>query len=117
VKALVAAPNIEKIECEGGLDAYLERIFRMCREQKVPIIFCLSMGKLGLIAKSKATKVALLGVIRYIGNEELFNTAVKSAEDARKEFYEENAGRIDELRASKFLTGSAYLAPATTNPS
>ena len=107
---LIAAPNIEKIECEGGLDEFLVKIFKMCREQKVPIIFSLSMGKLGLVAKSKGTKIALLAVIRCVGNEELFNVAVKSAEEKRKEFYDSNAPRIEELKASKFLLGSTYLA-------
>ncbi len=116
VKALIAAPNIERIECEGGIDSFLEKIFRMCRDQKLPIIFCLSMGKLGLIAKSQGTKIALLAVIRYIGNEDLFKAAVETADVARKQFYEANVSRVEELRANRFLVGSPYLAPAAQVP-
>jgi len=87
----------------------------MCREQKVPIIYGLTMSKLGLISKTKGTKVAVLGVLKYIGNEEFFKTLIENAEDARKKFYEKNSGKLEELKLNKFLVGSVYLQPKKDN--
>lgn len=116
IKLLVVTPNIEKIECEGGLDSFLTRIFTMCRAQKVPVVFALSMSKLGLVAKSKGTKVALLGVLKYQGSEELFREVVKLAEEGREEFYRKNEGRFAELRMSPFFAGSKYLIEKESKP-
>ena len=106
---MIVAQNIEKIECEGGLDSFLTKIFSMCRAQKVPIVFSLTMSKLGLVAKSKGTKIALLGILKYLGSEELVRELVKIVEEGREEFYKKNEGRFDELRLLPFFTGSKHL--------
>ena len=113
---LIVAPNIEKIECEGGLDSYLKKIFKMCRIQKIPIVFSLSMTKLGLIAKAKGTKIALLGILKCFGSESLFNIVVENATKAREFYYKENEKRLSELRLSPFLEGSPYLVENKTEP-
>ncbi len=109
MKTLICAPNIEKIECDGGLDTLLQKILVLCRAQKVPIIYCLTKSKLGLVAKNKGTKVALLAVLKVTGLEDLFRTAVEQAEAARAAFYATHKANLDQLRQCKMLAGSQYL--------
>lgn len=46
-KMVLLAPNVEKVELDGGLDGLIQRLLGLARAQGVPVVFCLQRRKLG----------------------------------------------------------------------
>ncbi|MEW5309567.1 MAG: hypothetical protein WDW38_001448 [Sanguina aurantia] len=61
-KMVVLAPNIEQVECEGGLDDSVAAILARASELNIPVVFSLSRKKLGKLysGSRQVSAVALL---------------------------------------------------------
>ena len=68
VKCLIVAPNMDRIQSEGGIDDVIGQILSLAEEQGIPIIFAMSRRRLALTLK-KTHKVGCVGVFRYEGAE------------------------------------------------
>ena len=44
--AVICAPDVEKIPGSKGTDSQLKKVFKMCRQKRIPIIYGLTKRKL-----------------------------------------------------------------------
>jgi len=51
LKMVIMAVNLERVEGENGLDGMIYDVIQACRDQKIPLVFCLSRYKLGYVSK------------------------------------------------------------------
>ena len=68
VKCLIVAPNMDRIQAEGGIDDVIGQILSLAEDQGIPIIFAMSRRRLAVTLK-KSHKVGCVGVFRYEGAE------------------------------------------------
>lgn len=92
IKAIIVAPNLERISSEGGLDDYLRSILLLCDEYELPKIFALNRHGLGKILKKKAP-VSIVGIFSYDGAQDTFKELLHHVEEARKIY----SGKIHNL--------------------
>nr|CAD7400354.1 unnamed protein product [Timema cristinae] len=64
LKLLIIAPDIDRIECKGGLDDTVNQLKESASIQNIPYVFALNRNKLGHLLLKK-TPVSCLGVLRY----------------------------------------------------
>jgi len=81
-RLVIAAPNIEGVSADGGLDEFLGDILAMCEEQNVPSVFALTRKKMGEIygARKRVSAVALL---ELNGVDDLVGQVLDLAEEGR----------------------------------
>jgi len=62
--SIVVVPNVETVTSEGGLDERLQRILNLASDNGIPVVFALSLKKLGQVfgQRKKMSAVALLDV-------------------------------------------------------
>ena len=46
VAAVICAPDVEKIPGSKGTDSQLKKVFKICRQKQIPIIYGLTKRKL-----------------------------------------------------------------------
>lgn len=80
-KVVIIAPNIEKIESEGGLDDRIQAIIADAREKEVPVVFALTKRRIGKALNIQA--VSIVSVLDYNGADEEYKKAVKLAAEGR----------------------------------
>jgi len=80
-KAIVLAPNIERIESEGGLDDRINQIIDLARENDVPIVVALTKRRIGKALNIQA--VSVVSVLDYNGADEEFKRTVRLAAEGR----------------------------------
>ncbi len=76
LKMIIMAVNLEQVEGDRGLDALIYDTIQACRDQKIPIVFCLSRYKLGYVSKFLGQRASLLGVFNFQGANEEFSALV-----------------------------------------
>ena len=86
LKCLILAPNIEKIDGEGGLDEMICRIIEVCNEKNIPVVFGLSMRMLGAILINRATLLAVVGILDYSATEKLYGKVIELAKRNKENF-------------------------------
>ncbi|KAF5834839.1 hypothetical protein DUNSADRAFT_8379 [Dunaliella salina] len=97
-RLVIAAPNIEGVSADGGLDEFLGDILAMCEVQNVASVFALTRKKMGEIygARKRVSAVALLelnGVDDLVGQvldlaEEgkvLWNAAIEEEQEQQQQ--------------------------------
>lgn len=104
LKAIVIAPNIERISAKGGLDDYLGSIISICNEQGIPKIFAMNRHVLGRVVK-KLAPVSVIGIFDYDGAHETFKELV-SLVTLAKETYKE---KVDNLLKEGNQSSSSNL--------
>lgn len=72
LKMLIMAPDIEKIEGEGGLDSMINELIQSCESHNIPIVFGLSMRSLGQVIINNAALISVIGIIDYSSTEKIF---------------------------------------------
>ncbi|KZC12447.1 PREDICTED: uncharacterized protein LOC107190513 [Dufourea novaeangliae] len=82
---VIIAPDLEKVELEGGLDDQVSKLLDMCRRQNVVSCFGLSRRKLGYYTHGTGF-VGCVGITNYSGTEELFKNVLIELTDARNTF-------------------------------
>jgi len=99
LKAVIIAPNIERISAKGGLDDYLGSIISICNEQDIPKIFAMNRHVLGRVVK-KLAPVSVVGIFDYDGAHEIFKELIGLVELA-KDAYKE---KVDKLILEENIT-------------
>ena len=100
-KVVVIAPNIEKIESEGGLDDRVRQIIADAREKDVPVIFALTKRRIGKALGIQA--VSIVSVLDYNGADEEFKRALTLAADGRALYAKRGAVPKLDLSAREFI--------------
>jgi len=99
-KAVVVAPNIERIESEGGLDEVINQIIADADANDVPKIFALTRNRLGQIV-GKRMRISAIAVLDHNGADEQFKEMLAAAAAGRALFHknkEEIMKREEEAR-------------------
>jgi ribosomal protein L7Ae-like RNA K-turn-binding protein len=86
LKLLVIAPNIEKVEGEGGLDSMVNELIEECRKNSICVVFGMTMRNLGAVIINSATLLAVVGVIDYTSAEKLYEKVITISERNKKDF-------------------------------
>eukprot|EP00050_Salpingoeca_kvevrii_P021371 m.109769 g.109769 ORF g.109769 m.109769 type:complete len:608 (-) comp9314_c0_seq1:63-1886(-) len=78
LSAVLMAPDIERIQAEGGLDDVVSQILGFCREREppVPVFFVLGRHRLGRVL-NKSVPVSIVGVMSIQGVNEIFREMVR----------------------------------------
>jgi len=113
-KAIVLAPNIERIESEGGLDDRINQIIELARGNDVPIVVALTKRRIGKALNIQA--VSVVSVLDYNGADEEFKRTVRLAAEGRA-MYEKAQKQAKEegtrsAVASTLDRGAAEFVPA-----
>ncbi|XP_065660125.1 selenocysteine insertion sequence-binding protein 2 isoform X3 [Hydra vulgaris] len=85
LKAIIVAPNIERISCEGGIDDYLTNILSLCNEDSIPVIFAMNRHTLGKTMKKNAP-ASVVGIFSYDGAQDKFKELMLLVEKARMDY-------------------------------
>nr|CAD7405857.1 unnamed protein product [Timema poppensis] len=85
LKLLIIAPDIDRIECKGGLDDTVNQLKESASIQNIPYVFALNRNKLGHLLLKK-TPVSCLGVLRYEACETMFNDLLNAVPPAREKY-------------------------------
>nr|CAD7604795.1 unnamed protein product [Timema genevievae] len=85
LKLLIIAPDIDRIECKGGLDDTVNQLKESASIQNIPYVFALNRNKLGHLLLKK-TPVSCLGVLRYEACENMFNDLLNAVPSAREKY-------------------------------
>ncbi|CDW71319.1 UNKNOWN [Stylonychia lemnae] len=96
LKMVILAINIEKVEGDNGLDDYISHVVSQCRDFKIPLVYCFTRYKLGLITKFQGQMASAVGVFNFQGANDEFNTLVAKSKDQRREFYKQIAKNVSE---------------------
>ena len=67
--AVICAPDVEKIPGTKGTDSQLKKVFKMCRQKHIPIIFGLTKRRLAGVLGEPARQVSLVAVMNSSGKE------------------------------------------------
>ncbi|OMJ69119.1 hypothetical protein SteCoe_33240 [Stentor coeruleus] len=86
LKLLIMAPNIEKVESEGGLDFMVNELIEECAKNNIRVVFGLNMRSLGAVIINNATLLSVVGIVDYTAAEKLYEKVVKLAERNKKDF-------------------------------
>lgn len=97
LKAVVIAPNLERIASEGGLDDYLTSILSLCNAHGIPQIFAMNRHTLGRTVKKKAP-VSVIGIFNYDGAQDIFKELLEHVHTAQETYNK----KVNELMESEF---------------
>ncbi|XP_057310445.1 calponin homology domain-containing protein DDB_G0272472-like [Hydractinia symbiolongicarpus] len=97
LKAIVIAPNLERIASEGGLDDYLTSILSLCNVHGIPQIFAMNRHTLGRTVKKKAP-VSVIGIFNYDGAQDIFKELMEHVHTAQETYNK----KVNELMESEF---------------
>jgi ribosomal protein L7Ae-like RNA K-turn-binding protein len=98
LKLLIMAPDIERVEGEGGLDDLVKELLASCSTHNIPVVFGLSMRSLGFTMINGAALVSVVGILDFSSCETLFKKVAELGERNRLDF---NSYCFD---ASKYFT-------------
>ena len=84
-KAVVVAPNIERIESEGGLDDVVSSIIADAKQNGIPLVFALTRNKLGQIV-GKRMRISAVAVLDHNGADDQFKAMLQAAAAGREAF-------------------------------
>ena len=109
LKMIVVAVNIERVEGENGLDGLIYDIVQGCRDQKIPLVFCLTRYKLGYVGKFQGQQASILGVFNFQGANEEFGALVNKGRELRDEFYRQIYKNLDEYQVKLLRKENRFL--------
>ncbi len=109
LKMIIMAVNLERVEGDNGLDGMIYDIIQTCRDQKIPLVFCLSRYKLGYVSKFQGQKASLLGIFNFQGANEEFGILQNKNMDMRKAFYEQLFKNLDDYQLKLLRKENRYL--------
>lgn len=78
-KAIIMAPDIEKITAKGGLDSLIGNILRESGLKEIPVIFALNRRKIGVAIK-KSVHISVVCIINAEGAFEELNKLLNEVE-------------------------------------
>jgi len=81
-KAIIIAPNIEKIESEGGLDDRIDQIIAEARGNDIPIVFALTKRRIGNALGVNGV-ISMVSILDYNGADDEFKITLKHAAEGR----------------------------------
>jgi selenocysteine insertion sequence-binding protein 2 len=91
-KLIVVAPNIEKIEAEGGLDDRINNIITDARANDIPLVFALTKKRIGKALN--ITSISVVSVLDFNGADEEFKLTLKHAAEGRALFTKHVGGTV-----------------------
>jgi ribosomal protein L7Ae-like RNA K-turn-binding protein len=65
LKMIILAVNLERVEEDNGLDELVGQIIQTTRDQKIPLVFCLSRYKLGFVSKFQSQLASIVGIFNF----------------------------------------------------
>ena len=68
MQAIIFAPDIEKVETEGGLDDAVTKMIKDAGLYNVPTVFGLNRYKLGRMCLKKVP-ISVIGILNYQGSD------------------------------------------------
>merc|ERR1712240_211677 len=78
VCCIILAPDIERVETEGGLDDAVSKLIADSNTQEIKTVFGLNRRKLGKLCLKKVP-VSCIGIMNYQGSDENYKTMLSLA--------------------------------------
>nr|CAD7458673.1 unnamed protein product [Timema tahoe] len=113
LKLLIIAPDIDRIECKGGLDDTVNQLKESASIQNIPYVFALNRNKLGHLLLKK-TPVSCLGVLRYEACEKKDKDEVVSPNIEENKSLEDVTDNLITSLLSKLLDKNATTTTCTS---
>jgi len=85
IHGIIFAPDIEKVETEGGLDDAVGKLIADAELMGVPVIFGLNRYKLGRTCLKKVP-ISCIGILNYQGSDENFKSLLSQTEILREQY-------------------------------
>ncbi|XP_078032522.1 uncharacterized protein LOC144467542 [Augochlora pura] len=109
LKFVIVAPDIEKVELEGGLDDEVSKLLNTCGKDNVTVCFGMTRRKLGYYTHGRGL-VGSVGIANYSGVEEIFKTVLIELAYARNAFKTLSGARDPLIDVSKSISSEWLLS-------
>merc|ERR1712066_501884 len=109
---MIFAPNIEKIEAEGGLDDTISQLIRDAESLNVSVVFSLNRHKLGKLCFKKVP-ISCIGILNFQGSDENYRVMLELASQLRDQYKLRVAEEIENLRCPVRLSSTSTSTPTS----
>jgi len=106
VCCVILAPDIERVETEGGLDDAVTRLVQDAKNQEVSTVFGLNRRKLGKLCLKKVP-VSCIGIMNYQGSDENYKTIQSLVAGLTEEYQAKLAAEIQHITSPSQPSASA----------
>eukprot|EP00092_Neocalanus_flemingeri_P022511 GFUD01024412.1.p1 GENE.GFUD01024412.1~~GFUD01024412.1.p1 ORF type:complete len:1026 (+),score=376.63 GFUD01024412.1:135-3212(+) len=96
VCCVILAPDIERVETEGGLDDAVTRLVLDAKSQEVGTVFGLNRRKLGKLCLKKVP-VSCIGIMNFQGSDENYKTMQSLAVGLTEDYQTKLAAEIQQI--------------------
>jgi ribosomal protein L7Ae-like RNA K-turn-binding protein len=103
--SIIIAPDIERVESDGGLDFLINNIIKKAKDNNVFIIFALNRKLLGKVM-GKAIKISIIGIVSIDGAISEYKNVKNFAKIGR---------RLDKLSLDKILENNKNIEKSIEN--
>ncbi|XP_033341025.2 uncharacterized protein LOC117229008 [Megalopta genalis] len=109
LKFVIIAPDIERVELEGGLDDEVSKLLNVCSKENVSVCFGMTRRKLGYYTHGRGF-VGCVGIANYSGIEEIFETVLIELVHARNAFKTSSGAGDALIDISKSVSAECLLS-------
>jgi len=96
VCCVILAPDIERVETEGGLDDAITRLVQDSKSQEVSTVFGLNRRKMGKLCLKKVP-VSCIGIMNYQGSDENYKTIQSLVETLKQDYQAKLAEEVQHI--------------------
>jgi len=96
VSCVILAPDIERVETEGGLDDTVTKLIKDSEVQEVNTVFGLNRRKLGKLCLKKVP-VSCIGIMNYQGSDENYKQILALVADLTEDYKSKLAAEIEHI--------------------
>merc|ERR1712142_973786 len=109
VCCIILAPDIERVETEGGLDDAVSKLITDAKAQEIKTVFGLNRRKLGKLCLKKVP-ISCIGVMNFQGSDEHYREMLRLADCQRLQYQEKVAAAVARLRSPASSPVSSVLS-------
>merc|ERR1711892_533500 len=96
VCCIILAPDIERVETEGGLDDAVSKLINDAKAQEIGSVFALNRRKLGKLCLKKVP-ISCIGIMNYQGSDENYKSMLSLVGNLTEEYEAKLASEIEHI--------------------
>jgi len=108
IHCIILAPDIERVETEGGLDDAVSKLIADAKAQEIKTVFGLNRRKLGKLCLKKVP-VSCIGIMNYQGSDENYKTMLSLASNLTESYQARFQAEVEKINSPP----QPYVHPPT----
>merc|ERR1719431_860028 len=98
IHCIILAPDIERVETEGGLDDAVSKLIADAKAQEVKTVFGMNRRKLGKLCLKKVP-VSCIGIMNYQGSDENYKTMLSLANNLTESYQARFQAEVEKINS------------------